>query len=91
MSASLSIRFERLGRTGFVVTDRDRPARTLVVYRDSHPAAFAALRELELDMASVTPARERLLLGLIAAAWRARDAQRSPQWAGRDPVLRPAA
>ena len=44
MSSSLSIRFERLGRTGFVVTDRARPWRTLVVYRDSHPAAFAALR-----------------------------------------------
>ena len=90
MSSSLSIRFERLGRTGFVVTDRARPWRTLVVYRDSHPAAFAALRELELCMASVTPAREARLHGVIAGAWRARDAARSPQWAGHAP-LRPAA
>lgn len=91
MPASLSIRFSRLSRDGFTVTDRDRPWRVLVVYRDSAPLAYDALREMELCMADVTPAREQHLLGVIAAAWYARDVQRSPRWAGRDPVLRPAA
>lgn len=69
----MRIRFERLGRTGFVVTDVARPWRTLVVYQDRDPAAFAALRELELDMASVTPAREHRLHGVIREAWALRD------------------
>ena len=47
-----------LGSTGYVVTDCDRPARTLVVYQDTHPATCAALRELDARLASVTPARE---------------------------------
>lgn len=71
----LSIRFERLSRDAFTVTDRARPARVLVVYRDRDPLAYDALRELELCMADVTPRRERHLIGVIAAAWQARDAR----------------
>ncbi len=89
----MRIRSERLGRTGFVVTDLARPWRTLVVYRHTHPAAFAALREpkagasqLELNMVGVTPAREAHLHGVIAQAWAARDARHSPAWAGRLPT-----
>lgn len=82
----MRIRSERLGRTGFVVTDLARPWRTLVVYRHTHPAAFAALRELELNMAQVTPAREAYLHGVIAQAWAVRDARHSPEWAGRLPA-----
>ena len=74
----MRIRFERLFRDGFTVTDLDRPGRVLVVYRDQDPCAYDALRELELCMVSVTPAREAQLHGVIAAAWRARDACRSP-------------
>ena len=79
---SLSIRFEPLGSTGYVVTDCDRPARTLVVYRDTHPATCAALGELDACLASVTPDREAVLLAVVSRAWQARDAARSPLWAG---------
>ena len=83
----LSIRFERLSRDAFTVTDRARPARVLVVYRDRDPLAYDALRELELCMADVTPRRERHLIGVVAAAWQARDAR-----LGRPPLpVRPAA
>ena len=90
-SAALAIRFERLTGDAFTVTDRARPWRVLVVYRDRDPDAFDALRELELCTADVTPRREAHLLGLVAAAWRARDARRSPRWAGHGPATRPAA
>jgi hypothetical protein len=69
----MRIRFERLFRDGFTVTDLDRPSRVLVVYRDRDPAAYDALRELELCMASVTPRRERHLHGVIQEAWAARE------------------
>ena len=83
---SLSIRFEPLGHTGYVVTDCDRPARTLVVYRDTHPATCAALGELDAHLSSVTPGREAALLAVVARAWATRDAARPPLWAGCDPV-----
>lgn len=69
----MRIRFERLFRDGFTVTDLDRPSRVLVVYRDRDPRAYDALRELELCMASVTPRREAHLHGVIHEAWAARD------------------
>ena len=88
---SLSIRFEPLGQDpggalGYVVTDTDRPAHTLVVYRDTHPATCAALGELDARLSSVTPGREAALLAVVARAWATRDAARSPLWAGCDPV-----
>ena len=85
---ALSIRFEPLGSTGYAVTDTARPWRTLVVYRDTHPSTFAALRELDARLASVPPAREAALLAVVARAWATRDAARSPLWAG---ALLPAA
>ena len=69
----MRIRFERLFRDGFLVTDIDRPWRTLTVYRDRDPRAYDALRELELCMADVTPARERHLHGIVRDTWALRE------------------
>ena len=82
-STALAIRFERLTSDAFTVTDRARPWRVLVVYRDRDPLAYDALRELELCTADVTPRRETHLLGVIATVWAAHDARRSPHGAGR--------
>ncbi len=69
----MRIRFERLFRDGFTVTDLDRPGRVLVVTRDRDPRAFDALRELELCMADVTPRREQHLHGVIRNTWALRE------------------
>lgn len=69
----MRIRFERLFRDGFTVTDLDRPGRVLVVYRDRDPRAYDALRELELCMADVTPRREQYLHGVIQETWAVRE------------------
>lgn len=53
--------------SGYLVTDRDRPDRTLAVAAGT-PAADA-LRELEAALVSVTPDREAALLAVVAAAW----------------------
>lgn len=62
-----SVHVEPLGPTGYLVTDRERPTRTLIVSGES--PAGVALSELATTLASITSEREDALLGIVARAW----------------------